>query len=317
MTVIDMHGTQVRHFLRQLLANSVDKLKVPRKALYSCMLNPQGGVIDDLIAYYLREDYFRFIVNAATREKDLTWIHAQATPFKVRVEERANLAMIAIQGPNARAQVIHLLPETQRHTAERLGRFTAREVTSHSGTTLFISRTGYTGEDGFEILLPQERTSALWNALLETGVKPIGLVARDTLRLEAGMNLYGQDMDEQVSLYEAALGWTVMLDEGRHFIRRRVLEQQKATGVSRQMIGVVMDEKGVLRHGQKVLTSHGEGEILSGTFSPTLKKAIGFARVPAGEPGEVSVNIRDREVALRVVTLPFVREGQTQPSILD
>ncbi|HHW4680695.1 MAG TPA: glycine cleavage system aminomethyltransferase GcvT [Xylella taiwanensis] len=317
MTVIDVHGTQVRNFLRQLLANSVDKLKVSGKALYSCMLNPQGGVIDDLIVYYLREDYFRFIVNAATREKDLAWIDAQAIAFKVRVEERADLAMIAVQGPNARAQVISLLTETNCDAVEKLGRFTALEVTSHSKAALFISRTGYTGEDGFEILLPQEKTTALWNALLEIGVKPIGLGARDTLRLEAGMNLYGQDMDEQVSPYEAALGWTVMLDKGRNFIGRNVLEQQKTTGVSRQMIGLVMDEKGVLRHGQKVLTAQGEGEILSGTFSPTLNKAIGFARVPAGESSEVRVNIRDREVPVRVVKFPFVREGQTQPGILD
>ncbi|HHW4668268.1 MAG TPA: glycine cleavage system aminomethyltransferase GcvT [Xylella fastidiosa subsp. multiplex] len=317
MTVIDLHGTQVRPLLRRLLANSVDKLKVPGKALYSCMLNPQGSVIDDLIVYYLREDYFRFIVNAATREKDLAWINTQASAFNVRVEERADLAMLAVQGPAARAQVTNLLAETHRDAVEKLGRFAALEVALHSKKTLFISRTGYTGEDGFEILLPQEETITLWNALLKTGVKPIGLGARDTLRLEAGMNLYGQDMDEQVSPYEAALGWTVMLDEGRNFIGRNVLEQQKTNGVSRQMIGLLMDEKGVLRHGQKVLTAQGEGHILSGTFSPTLNKAIGFARVPAGKPSEVRVNIRDRAIPVRVVKFPFVREGQTQPNIFD
>ncbi len=180
---------------------------------------------------------------------------------------------------------------------------------------LFVARTGYTGEDGFEIVVPEDRAVALWDTLLAAGVKPAGLGARDTLRLEAGMNLYGQDMDDTVSPYEAALAWTVALDDGRDFIGRSVLERQKAQGAPRQMIGVVMDEKGVLRHGQKVLTVNGDGEILSGTFSPTLGKAIAFARVPAGEPGDVRVDIRGREVPVRVVKFPFVRDGKPQEGI--
>ena len=320
MTVVDLKGTRVREFLRHLLANSVDKLKKPGKALYTCMLNEGGGVIDDLIVYFMDEAFFRLVVNAATREKDLAWITAQAESFDVTVTERPDFGMVAVQGPAARDKVIGLLREADRERIGKLGKFVAAEAKLEDGTDLFIARTGYTGEDGFEIVVAEDRTVALWDALLGAGVKPAGLGARDTLRLEAGMNLYGQDMDDTVSPYEAALAWTVALDEGRDFIGRDVLEQQKASGAPRQMVALVMDEKGVLRHGQKVLTPHGEGEILSGTFSPTLSKAIAFARVPAGDlpPGSdgVRVDIRGREVPVRVVRFPFVRDGQPQEGVL-
>ena len=316
MTVVDLRGARVREFLRRLLANSVDKLKVPGKALYSCMLDERGGVIDDLITYYMDEAFFRLVVNAATRDKDLAWIGKQAAAFGVEVTERPDYAMVAVQGPLAREKVVGLLREADRAAAKKLGRFAAVEVVSAAGVPLFLARTGYTGEDGFEIVLPEGQAVAFWNALLEAGVKPAGLGARDTLRLEAGMNLYGQDMDESTTPWEAALAWTVSLDEGRDFIGRAALEAQKASGAPRQLVGLVMDEKGVLRHGQKVLTDGGEGEILSGTFSPTLGKAIAFARVPAGEPGAVRVDIRGREVPVRLVRFPFVREGQAQPGVL-
>lgn len=316
MTVVDLRGGQVRPFLRKLVANSVEKLRKPGKALYTCMLNAQGGVIDDLIVYYLAEDWFRLVVNAATREKDLAWIVAQAAEFGVEVTERTELAMIAVQGPNARDRVIGLVAESGREAVSSLGRFAAVEVTSPDGIPLFVARTGYTGEDGFEVVLPETGAVPFWEALLAAGVKPAGLGARDTLRLEAGMNLYGQDMDESTTPYEAALAWTVALDEGRDFTGRDVLEQQLASGAARQLIGLVMDEKGVLRHGQTVLTAQGNGEILSGTFSPTLGKAIAFARVPAGEPGSVRVDIRGREVPVRVVKFPFVREGQALPGVI-
>ncbi len=315
MTVVDLKGERTREFLRQLLANSIDKLKVTGKALYSCMLNAQGGVIDDLIVYFLADDFFRMVVNASTREKDLAWIRQHAQAFGVEVIEREDLAIVAVQGPQARALVAGLVAEGDRAALDKLGRFAALDVASADGVPLFVARTGYTGEDGYEVLLPQAAVVGFWNALLAAGVKPAGLVARDTLRLEAGMNLYGQDMDEGVTPYEAALAWTVALDEGRAFIGRDVLEAQKAAGNARQMIGLVMDDKGVLRHGQKVLTANGEGEILSGTFSPTLGKAIAFARVPAGEPGDVRVDIRGKEVPVRVVKFPFVRDGQPQPGI--
>jgi aminomethyltransferase len=312
MTVVDLRGERVREFLRHLVANSVDKLQKPGKALYTCMLDEQGGIIDDLIVYFLGDDFFRLVVNAGTRDKDLAWIAKQAAPFGVEVREREDFAMVAVQGPNARERVAGLLDDAGAEAAGKLGRFAAVEVKAKEGTPLFLARTGYTGEDGFEVVVPEDRAVALWESLLAAGVKPAGLGARDTLRLEAGLNLYGQDMDESVTPYEAALGWTVALDEGRRFIGREVLERQKAGGGARQMIGLVMDEKGVLRHGQKVLTANGEGEILSGTFSPTLGKAIAFARVPAGEPGQTSVDIRGRSVPVRVVKFPFVREGKAQ-----
>jgi len=320
MTVVDLRGAKVREFLRRLVANSVDKLKAPGKALYTCMLNEQGGVIDDLIVYYRSEDFFRLVVNAATREKDLAWINQQAKVFDVTVTERPDFGMIAVQGPKAREKMLGLLGDEDRVAIAKLGKFAAGEAKTTDGIDIFVARTGYTGEDGFEIVVPESHTVAFWNALLAAGVKPAGLGARDTLRLEAGMNLYGQDMDETISPFEAALAWTVALDDQpdgkrRDFIGRDALEAQKANGVPRQMIGLVMDEKGVLRHGQKVLTDNGEGEILSGTFSPTLGKAIAFARVPAGTPGNVRVDIRGREVPVRVVKFPFVREGKKQEGI--
>ncbi|MGH8076369.1 MAG: glycine cleavage system aminomethyltransferase GcvT [Lysobacter sp.] len=321
MTVVDLRGEKTREFLRHLVANSVDKLRKSGKAMYTAMLNPQGGVIDDLIIYFMAEDFFRLVVNAATREKDLAWISEQAKPFGVQVTERNDYAMIAAQGPAARDKVLSLLREEDLARIGKLAKFAAGEAQTLDGTPLFVARTGYTGEDGFEIVVPENRAVALWEALLAAGVKPAGLGARDTLRLEAGMNLYGQDMDDAVSPYEAALGWTIALDEGRDFVGRGVLEAQKATGAARQMIGIVMDEKGVLRHGQKVLTAVGEGEVLSGTFSPTLGKAIAFARVPAGEiplgtAGNVRVDIRGKEVPVRVVKFPFVRDGQPQEGVL-
>jgi aminomethyltransferase len=310
MTVVDLHGARVREFLRHLVANNVDKLKVQGKALYTCMLNERGGVIDDLIVYFLGDEFFRLVVNAATREKDLAWIAQQAKAFGVEVKERPDFAMIAVQGPNARAKVIGLLLDVDRARIEKLGRFAAAAAQGPHGAPLFIARTGYTGEDGFEIIVPQEQAVALWNELAGAGVAPCGLGARDTLRLEAGMNLYGQDMDEDVTPWEAGLAWTIALDEGRDFIGRKALEAQKAAGVPRTLVGLVLDEKGVLRHGQKVLTDRGDGEILSGSFAPTLNKAVAFARIPAGASGELRVDIRGREVPVRQVKFPFVRDGQ-------
>jgi len=309
MTVVDLHGARCREFLRHLLANDIGKLKKAGKALYSCMLNERGGVIDDLITYFLSEDFFRMVVNAATRDKDLAWIEKQAAAFEVKVAERSELAMIAVQGPNARAKVLALLDADDRERVEKLGRFAAAETRGPDGMPLFVARTGYTGEDGFEIIVPEQQAVALWNALAAAGVHPAGLGARDTLRLEAGMNLYGQDMDEVITPWEAGLAWTVSLDEGREFIGRAALEKQKADGVPRELIGVVLDDKGVLRHGQRVITSAGEGEILSGIFSPTLGKAIAFARVPAGARENLRVDIRGRELPLRAVKYPFVRDG--------
>ncbi len=311
MTILDLRGEQVRPFLRKLVANSVDKLKVPGKALYACMLDEKGGVIDDLIIYFMAEDFFRLVVNAATRDKDLAWITAQAAPFGLSIAERRDLAIVAVQGPHARARVASLLSPAAAEAVMKLGKFVACEANG-----LFVARTGYTGEDGFEVMVPEAMAVDFWNRLAAAGVVPAGLGARDTLRLEAGMALYGQDMDESVTPYEAGLAWTVALDAGRDFTGRAALEAQKAAGVPRQLIGLVLDEKGVLRHGQAVATACGAGEILSGTFSPTLGKAIALARVPAGDPGAVTVDIRGKQLPVRVVKYPFVRDGAAQPGVL-
>ncbi|GAB3002048.1 aminomethyltransferase [Arenimonas maotaiensis] len=310
MTVVDLHGDGVRDYLRRLLANSIDKLKVSGKALYSCMLNESGGVIDDLIVYYLDDRFYRVVVNASTRDKDLAWMAKQAEGFALTLTERTDLAMVAVQGPNARAKTLALLTPDAAERAGALGKFAACEADG-----LFVARTGYTGEDGFEIMVPENQAVAFWNRLADAGVRPCGLGARDTLRLEAGMALYGQDMDETVTPYEAGLAWTVTLDEGRGFIGRDALEAQAAAGDARQMIGLVMDEKGVLRHGQTVFAASGQGEILSGTFSPTLGKSIALARVPAGDVGAVEVDIRGKRLPLRAVKYPFVRDGKPQSGV--
>ncbi|MEO7148642.1 MAG: glycine cleavage system aminomethyltransferase GcvT [Rhodanobacteraceae bacterium] len=315
MTVVDLHGARTREFLRHLLANSVDKLKTPGKALYSCMLNECGGVIDDLIVYFLAGDFFRLVVNAATRDKDLAWIEKQAHAFGIDVKERAELAMIAVQGPNARGKALSMLSGESRAHVESLSKFAACEAQGPDGMALFVARTGYTGEDGFEIIVPESHAVALWKALVAVGVAPAGLGARDTLRLEAGMNLYGQDMDESVTPWEAGLAWTVSLDKDRDFIGRTALEKQRAGGVPRELVGVVLDDRGVLRHGQRVLSVQGDGEILSGIFSPSLGKSIAFARVPAGAREDLRADIRGRELPLRVVKYPFVRDGKPREEI--
>ena len=312
MTIVDVvdevdgKSGQALEFLRFLLANDAAKLREPGSALYSCMLNVAGGVVADLIVYFLDDSRYRLVVNAATRDKDLAWIEKHAAPYAVGVREQPELAMIALQGPRARELASTLFDATWRDRALALKPFAALEAEDY-----FVARTGYTGEDGFEVVLPADAAESFWQGLLDRGAAPCGLGARDTLRLEAGMNLYGQDMDEDVSPFEAALGWTVSLDEGRDFIGREVVEAHKREGAPRQLIGLLMEDRGVMRHGQAVRTAHGDGEILSGTFSPTLGKAIGFARVPAGDlSAGVSVDIRGRDVPVRVVKFPFVRDGK-------
>lgn len=321
MTVVDLSGEHCRAFLRKLVANNVDKLKVSGKALYTCMLNEQGGVIDDLIIYFLSEDQFRLVVNAATRDKDLAWITRHAAAFSVTAQERRDLAMLAVQGPQARAAVGQLLPETDRPAAATLGRFAALRSGDY-----FVARTGYTGEDGFEVILPAQQAADFCRRLMAQGVKPCGLGARDTLRLEAGMNLYGQDMDETTTPFESGLTWTVAMEPPeRDFIGRAALAAQLAAGVPRQCVGLVMDERGVLRHGMRVRVEGmtGEGEILSGTFSPSVSKSLALARVPTSglqanlqaELQTVEVDIRGKWVPVRVVKPPFVREGQIQAGV--
>jgi len=308
MTVVDLNGPGVVDFLRKLLANDVARLKQEGKAIYSCMLNPEGGVIDDLIVYYMNNNWFRMVVNSSTREKDLAWITKQAASFDVQVSERPELAMIAVQGPNAVAKVKQVLGEDVSKPLDDLGVFFAIELGDY-----FIGRTGYTGEDGFEIVLPAAQAETFWNGLSEVGVEPIGLGARDTLRLEAGMNLYGTDMDEEISPLEAGLNWTVAWEPAdRDFIGRKSLEVLREQKPAQKLVGLVLQDKGVLRNHQKVVVAGvGEGEITSGSFSPTLGKAIAFARVPAATESECAIEMRGRLLSARVVKAPFVRNGQS------
>jgi aminomethyltransferase len=311
MTVVDIRGPQARDFLRYLLANDVAKLSVPGKALYSCMLNESGGVIDDLIAYYMEETWYRLVVNAATRDKGLAWLAKNGMAYSISLTEHFELAMLAVQGPQARDKVHALLPAEVVSDIAQMRPFSAVLCCGH-----FIARTGYTGEDGYEVLLPAEEARDFWDRLVDAGVRPCGLAARDTLRLEAGMHLYGQDMDEDVTPLESALGWTVAMKDDRRFIGREALEQQLENGVKRKLTGVVLEGRGVLRPGYRVVTAAGEGATTSGTFSPTLERAIALARVPAGASGACEVEIRGKAYPARLVTPPFVRHGKVCEGIL-
>ena len=307
MVVVDLKGEKVIPFLQYLLANDVAKLKTPGKALYSCMLNEQGTVIDDLIVYYMNDSWFRMVVNAGTREKDLAWISEQAKAFDVEVTERAELAMIALQGPNAIEKALKVLPPSMAAKASELSRFQGVD-----DGDWFVGRTGYTGEDGFEVVLPESEAEAFWDACVEAGFKPCGLGARDTLRLEAGMNLYGADMDESTSPLISGLGWTIAWQpEDRDFIGRRALEAEKAAGVKQKLVGLLLIDKGVLRGHQKVICEAGEGEITSGTFSPSLKQAIALARVPVEIGDSCEVEIRGKRLQAKVVKPVFFREGKS------
>ena len=306
MQVVDVTGPASREFLRMALANNVDKLKQPGKALYTCMLNHEGGVIDDLIVYFFREDFFRLVVNAGTADKDIAWFEALNQRFNraVKIQPRREFAIIAVQGPNAREKVWKVLASA-RHVSQDLKPFNAAQIGE-----ITVARTGYTGEDGFELVFPAVQVEALWNQLVAAGVKPCGLGARDTLRLEAGMNLYGQDMDDSVSPLDAGLAWSVDLQSGRDFVGRQALVDR---GQKQQFVGLVLlDKGGVMRAHQKVITARGEGEISSGTFSPTMNQSIALARIPLGvEIGTtVQVAMRDKSLAAKVVKPPFVRNGK-------
>jgi aminomethyltransferase len=312
MAVVDLSGGRCRDLLRVLLANDVARLKEFGKALYTCMLKPDGGVLDDLIVYLVSDTWYRLVVNAGTRDKDLAWIRAHATEFGVTVLERTDLAMIAVQGPNARQKAAALLIPPQQAAVLELKPFSGAPCGSW-----FVARTGYTGEDGFEIMLPAAGVADAWRRLLERGVRPAGLGARDTLRLEAGMNLYGNDMDEQHHPLESALAWTVAFEPmERDFIGRAALQKARDAGCDR-LVGLLLEERGVLRSHQRVLAAgvDGEGMVTSGTFSPTLNRSIALARVPSATGAAVQVEIRGKMHAARVVKPPFVRHGKTMIEI--
>jgi len=299
MTIVDIKGIEATNFLSYMFANNVAKL-IPGKALYTCMLNEAGGVIDDLIVYKVEDNFYRTIVNSGTRDKDIAWFKKHAENFEVSLDERTKLAMLAIQGPNARQKLASLID------------FKILDLKPFNfiiHDEFFVACTGYTGEDGFEVIVPQDLAEGFWQRLLEAGIKPCGLGARDTLRLEAGFNLYGSDMDENVTPLESNLSWTVSFKpEDRDFIGRKALETQKAAGVEKNLVGLSLEGKGVLRNHQKVYSNGIEqGEITSGSFSPTLGKGIAFARLPKGLPEKCEVDIRGSKVPVKIISLPFVK----------
>jgi aminomethyltransferase len=306
MTVVDVRGPQAKSYLQYLLANDVDLITArPGKALYSAMLNPNGGVIDDLIVYN-RNGQFRTVVNCATREKDLDWMNRIAADFEVELEERAELAMIAVQGPEALDRV----KQARSDLAAAIEELSPFQAVDQGGW--FIARTGYTGEDGLEIMLPTEQAAGFWRELAKAGVRPCGLGARDTLRLEAGLNLYGHEMDETVSPLEANMGWTLAWQpQTRDFVGRQALEEQRIKGAPNKLVGLVLRERGVLRAGQPVLADGAEaGVTTSGSFSPTLGLSIALARVPTNIGTEALVEIRGKHLPVEVVKPSFVRKGQ-------
>ena len=309
MCAIDVRGERAGEFLRWLLANDVARLSQPGKALYSCMLRDDAGILDDLIVYFLDPRWYRLVVNAGTRDSDLAWIRAQAGRFAIEVRERRDLAMLAVQGPDARARLASLLTPPDAHTALALQSFFGVQLGEW-----FVARTGYTGEDGFEVMLPADAATELWNRLNELGVQSCGLGARDTLRLEAGMNLYGSDMDTSTQPLESGLEWTVAFEPAdRQFIGRAALAAARAAGGGLKLVGLLLDERAVMRSHQRVLTAAGEGAVTSGTFSPTLARSIALARVPAaaaGVGGTVQVEVRGKFLNARVVKPPFVRLGR-------
>jgi aminomethyltransferase len=306
MSLIDVEGRQARAYLRRLLAADVAKLKAPGRAIYGCMLNDDGGIMDDLIVYCLVDGRYRVVANAATRIKDLEWMALQARKHEVSLSTRDDLAMLALQGPGAQARLSSILSAQERAIMESLGRF---EVAELGDTT--VARTGYTGEDGFEISLPVAAAPSLWQRLIKADVAPAGLGARDTLRLEAGLNLYGLDMADEVSPLECGLAWTVSFDSGRDFIGRAGLEKQRASGIKRKRAGLIVQARIVPRAHQKVFVHDvGEGKITSGTFSPTLGVPIALALVPTATGQECEVESRGQRHKARVIKPPFVRDGQ-------
>lgn len=316
MTIVDVTGSEAKPFLQKLLANDVARITENGKAIYSGMLNEQGGVIDDLIVYLMADEFYRLIVNSATRDKDLAWMNKQQQQYDVALTERAELAMVAIQGPNAKAKVAQVLTPEQNKTIEGLKPFYGVQADD-----FFIATTGYTGEDGYEIIVPEAQVTELWDNLLAVGVKPCGLGARDTLRLEAGMNLYGQDMDETVSPLAANMAWTIAWEpDTRDFIGRAALQAQKTDGSQPKLVGVVMKEKGVLRTGTAIRFIDEQGQeqhgiITSGSFSPTLGHSIALARVPRSIGTQAEVEMRKKWVSVSIVKPTFVRFGKAIAAI--
>lgn len=320
MVVTDVEGKDAKAWLQKLLANDIAKAKFVGKAIYSAMLNDDGGVIDDLIAYRMNEaeTQYRIVSNAATRDKDLVQFDkvAKDFDFDITINERPELAMLAIQGPNALQKLATAKPDWA-HTLNDLKPFVGKDLIDIEGKDWFVAKTGYTGEDGVEVILPAHAAAAFFTLLKAHGIVPTGLGARDTLRLEAGMNLYGHEMDETISPYECGMSWTLALKDNRDFIGRQSIEAKQAKaladGTDVTQVGLVLEGRGVLREGMTVTLSNGKtGTITSGTFSPSLKHSIAIARIPNTKDLTATVDIRGTATPVRIISLPFVRNGKKQ-----
>ncbi|XOV83713.1 MAG: glycine cleavage system aminomethyltransferase GcvT [bacterium] len=300
MTIIDVKGADALAFLQKLVANDVGRLST-WGALYGALLNENGGVLDDLIVYALPEGY-RCVVNASTRGKVLAWFEQHKLPAVSFAQQP--LVMIAVQGPNAIERLNQSYPGS---VPADLAPFTAAPFGQW-----MVGRTGYTGEDGVEVMLPAAEGIRVWQQLRAAGVQPAGLGARDTLRLEAGLNLYGQDLDEQTSPLASNIAWTIAWSpQERDFIGRSAIEPERGR-CPMKLTGLIMKDKGVLRQGQVVTTSAGNGIITSGTFSPTLGFSIALARLPKAASGACEVDIRGKARTAEIVKPPFVRHGKSQ-----
>lgn len=303
MTIVDVVGAGGRHFLRQLLTNDIDQLAHMGCALYTCMCNTHGGIIDDLIVYQRSPDNYRLVLNSATRAQDIAWLRQQIRGFSAGLQERTDLSMLAVQGPSSIEKTLKILNPAQVDVISTLAHFECVEAENY-----FVARTGYTGEDGLEIIASHHDIKALWQRLLEQNIQPCGLAARDTLRLEAGMLLYGQDMCESTTPLESALGWTVTWQpEDRNFIGMGALLSQKEHGISRKLVGLTLQDKGIMRTGQRVIIhDRPDGIITSGTYSPSLNQSIAFARVPIDTKELVMVEIRGKLLPAKVGKLKFI-----------
>lgn len=303
MSIVDLKGRVSYDFLRYLLANDIAKIN-KNKSLYSVMLNASGGIIDDLIIYCIADNHYRMVINAACSEKDLNWINTNAKDFQVDIDPLNDYAIIAVQGPNAVDKTIKAAPKLK--AAKNLTKFSNIIIDD-----IFIARIGYTGEDGFEIMLKNNPALSLWKQLLKVGIKPCGLGARDTLRLEAGFNLYGNEMNEQTTPLETNLIWSVdFKDNNRKFIGKESLKKQLKLGVKNQLKGMILTTKGVLRNNQEVFTNKGIGKVTSGSFSPTLNKAIAFVSVPTAADSAVEVKLRAEKVKAKLIKMPFYKNGK-------
>ena len=302
MSVFDFDGDNQVAFFEKIFANDIKKIYKDNKAIYGALLNEEGGILDDLIIYHANSK-FRLVSNCSTREQNRQWFEKHAVEFGVKVIERSDMGILAIQGPDALNKILEIKEiDNQANTLQSFG-------CMFEGDKLY-ARTGYTGEDGLELIVPTKDINHLWDQALELGCTPIGLGARDTLRLEAGLNLYGNDMTINNHPYESNMGWTIdMSDENREFIGKDALlsiDQSK----SQKIVGIILQDKGVLRSGYEITHEQGKGVVLSGSYSPTLQSSIGLARVDQGYKENGKVMIRNKLLNIDFVSPRFLGQGK-------